>query len=94
MWHCARLGLVSLALAYSQGRRNPGLTYVFMYHWGKPSLRAKPSDLADFDPAAGRSWEPATETREKWEYVGNVFEMMPYGALTGSPPYCWGQGLP
>lgn len=87
MWHCVRLGLVSLTLGYGHGRRRPGLTYVFMYHWGEPSLRAKPCDLADYDPAAGASWDPATETREKWAYVGNVFEILPYPALTGHPQY-------
>lgn len=83
LWHCARLGLVSLTLGYGQGRRNPGHTHVWVYHWGDPSLRARPCDLADFDPAAGRAFDPANDSREKWDYVGNLFEILPYAALTG-----------
>lgn len=59
---------------------------VSLYHWGKESLLARPVDLRDFDSNGGSAFDPLSDNRrlgEKWEYVGNMFEMMPYTALTG-----------
>lgn len=86
MWHCSRLGIVWLFLGHKKGRRNPGHTMVSLYHWGKPSLLARPVDLRDFDANGGKAFDPLDDNRrlrEKWEYIGNMFEMLPYTGLTG-----------
>lgn len=94
MWHCERLGIVWLFLGHHKnGRHGTGHTHISLYHWGKPSLQARPHDLRDNDPNA-TFFDPLRKRGgETWVYVGNMFEMMPYGALTGSPPYRWGRGL-
>lgn len=85
MWHCARLGLVWLFLGHHRGKRNPGYTMVSLYHWGEPSLRARPIDLHDNDPNAGKAFNPPGDRDgENWAYVGNMFEMLPYTALTAN----------
>lgn len=90
MWHCQRLGIVSLTLAHKQGKRHPGHTHVFLYHWGKPSLRARTPDLQDYHPNAGAAFNPVRAALgEQWDYVGNLFDLLPYTTLTNAPPFSW-----
>lgn len=89
MWHCARIGLVWLFLGYHKnGRKIQSYTHVALYHWGDPCLRVRPHDMRDNDPNC-TTFDPFNPPGrgEKWDYVGNMFEMMPYTALTGHPPY-------
>lgn len=85
MWHCPRLGIVWLFLGYHKnGRKRSSYTHISFYHWGEPSLRIRDHDLRDNDPNASL-FDPFNPPGygEKWDYVGNMFELMPYAALTG-----------
>jgi hypothetical protein len=84
MWHCERLGIVWVFLGHKKnGRRYQAHTHISLYHWGRPSLQARGCDLRDNDPNAS-TFDPLNAPRgETWVYVGNVFEMLPYTALTG-----------
>lgn len=83
MWLCRRLGIVKVFNAHKRGTRR-GTVYndFHLYHWGRPSLYQRPCKWRDNDPNA-YSHDPAIEDKggEKWEYVGNIFEMLPFSAL-------------
>lgn len=85
MWLCRRLGIVKVFNGHKKGTRRGDVHNNFhLYHWEKPSLYSHPCDWRDNDPNAF-SADPALAQRadERWEYLGNIFEMLPYAALTG-----------
>ncbi len=87
MWLCRRLGTVKVFNGHKRGSRH-GTTHnnFHLYHWGKPSLYSRPCDWRDNDPNAPVS-DPALgrlgNGGEQWEYIGNIFELLPYAALAG-----------
>jgi hypothetical protein len=90
LWHVKdkdnRLEYVMLVMGHKKrGRhRHDGHTYVFMYHWGKASLLAKPCDLRDNDGnamAAEASLISYKARGDKVRYLGNLFEMLPLSEL-------------
>lgn len=87
MWLCRRLGIIKVFNGHKRGSRHGTVHNNFhLYHWGKPSMYAHPCDWRDNDPNAAVS-DPAMGRAlgtEEWEYLGNIFEMLPYTALTGS----------
>lgn len=87
MWLCRRLGIVKVMNAHKRGTRRGAVHLGFhLYHWGKPSLFSHPCDWRDNDPNAS-SADPALRAYgEQWEYLGNIFEMLPYAALAGGAP--------
>ena len=85
MWLCRRLGIVKIMNAHKKGtRRGDRLNDFHLYHWGKKSLRSHPCDWRDNDPNA-YSHDPARDNKggETWEYIGNIFAMLPYATLAG-----------
>lgn len=85
MWLCRRLGIVKVFTGHKNGsKRRPGLTSFHLYHWGKKSLWARPCDWRDSDPNSYDS-DPASNSAygESWEYLGNIFDLLTYEALTG-----------
>lgn len=84
MWLCRRLGTVRVINGHKRGQsRRKGLSSSHLYHWKRPSLLARPCDWRDGDPNAGRAFDPAKEG-EAWEYVGNIFDALPYANFVGS----------
>ena len=65
-------------------RRFPRPTSFHLYHWAKPDLVAHPCDWRDNDANASSYDPPTHPSGEKWEYLGNIFDWLPYSALTGS----------
>lgn len=87
MWLCRRLGIVKVFTGHKNGqKRFPRPTSFHLYHWKKRSLVAHPCDWRDHDPNAW-SRDPAIDPDhgEQWEYLGNIFEMMPYNLLAREP---------
>jgi hypothetical protein len=88
MWLCRRLGIVRVFNGHKRGsRRGPVNNSFHLYHWSKPSLYSHPCDWRDndansgiHDPALGRPGNGG----EHWEYIGNIFDVLPYAALAGS----------
>lgn len=79
---------VMLVLGHKKNGRRiaDGHTFVFMYHWDEPSLRARPADVRDHDgnaSCAERWLEWARSRGERVQYVGNIFEYLPVEMLTG-----------
>lgn len=70
------------------GRRiSDGHTFVWLYHWDQPSLRAKPADLRDFDGNAtsAEAWLLDARSRgESVKYAGNIFEYAPLRLIEGA----------
>lgn len=84
MWLCRRLGMVTLALGHKRGtRRGLKPTTVTLYHWKQPTLRTRPADWRDEDPNS-HVLDCEDSRHEKWEYIGNLFEMLPYAVLSRS----------
>lgn len=87
MWLCRRLGIVRVFNAYKRGSRH-GTVYnnFHLYHWGKPAMWLRPADWRDNDPNASVS-DPAIgrpgNGGEQWEYIGNLFQILPFAALAG-----------
>ena len=82
MYLCRRLGAVRVVSGHKRGQSSrKGLGSFHLYHWHKPSLIARPCDWRDCDPNAGRAFAPGNDG-EAWEYLGNIFDMLPYEALT------------
>ena len=88
MWLCRRLGIVTIfnGPRRRRGRRYCHLNSFHLYHWHRPCLEAKPDDFRDggqntsgIDPIN----HPSGET---WEYVGNIFEMLPYSSFVQTLP--------
>jgi hypothetical protein len=84
-----QLQYVMLVLGHKKnGRRSSdGHTFVFMYHWGEPSLRTKPADVRDFDGNANFAegylhW--ARERGESVRYAGNIFDRVPLSSLVAT----------
>lgn len=83
MWLCRRLGIVRVFNGHKRGSRRGLVNNSFhLYHWGKPSMWSSPCEWRDNDPNAGMH-DPAIKNRsdERWEYLGNIFEMLPYASL-------------
>lgn len=90
LWHMVdgdgRLEYVMLVLGHKKTsrRRADGHTYVFMYHWGGPSLTATPCCLRDNDGnalAAEASLLSHIERGGRLRHLGNIFEMLPLSEL-------------
>ena len=87
MWLCRRLGIVKIFNAHKRGQhRRRRINAFHLYHFGKPSMIGRPCDWRDNDYNAVTT-DPAvcSEQGEKWEYIGNIFELLPYAALAGKP---------
>lgn len=84
MWLCRRLGIVRVANAHKRGSRHGTIyNHFHLYHWGKPAMWSRPCDWRDDDPNAGLH-DPTLERHpEVWEYVGNMFDLLPYSAIAG-----------
>lgn len=86
MWLCRRLGIVIVFNGHKRGRGGPKRARpnsFHLYHWGKPDMVSRPSDWRD-DDANAHSLDPTGARHpegEKWEYVGNMFEMLPYSSF-------------
>ncbi len=89
MWLNRRLGIVKVFNATKRGTRRGTIYNNFhLYHWGKPSLTTgRPCNWRDDDPNSC-SFDPAIDrwNGEKWEYVGNIFDMLPFAALSQKAP--------
>lgn len=89
MWLNRRLGIVKVFNATKRGTRRGKIYNSFhLYHWGKPSLTTgRPYEWRDNDPNACSS-DPAIGDcfGEKWEYIGNIFDMLPFAALSARAP--------
>lgn len=89
MWLSRRLGIVRVFNGHKRGSRH-GTVYnnFHLYHWGKPSLYLRLCDWRDNDPNAHVS-DPALgrpgNGGEAWEYIGNIFDLLPYDVLAGKP---------
>jgi hypothetical protein len=85
MWLCRRLGIVKVFNGHKRGEHPRHRVNDFhLYHWGKPNLRSSPCDWRDDDPNASNIDPAVRSAGEEWEYLGNIFEMLPYAALAGS----------
>lgn len=86
MWLCRRLGIVRVFNAHKRGSRQGSFCNNFhLYHWGQRAMWSRPCDWRDNDPNSSVS-DPATGRAsgiEEWEYLGNMFDMLPYEELTG-----------
>lgn len=90
LWHVVydrRLHMVMLVLGHKKnGRRRMGHTYVHLYHWGRPSLLARPCDLRDDDGNAMSAEHTLNAYMSRSDtsvnYLGNVFKMLPFDELT------------
>jgi hypothetical protein len=89
MWLCRRLGIVKVFNAHKRGSRHGSFCNNFhLYHWGKRAMWSRPADWRDNDPNASLD-DPATgralgHSAEQWEYLGNIFDLLPYAALAGN----------
>lgn len=94
MWLCRGLGVVACFTAHKRGQsKRHRLTTFSLYHWRAPCLMAKPANWRDFDmnssgwdvhePMPGKGIPGGGET---WEYVGNLFELLPYEMLAREKP--------
>lgn len=81
MWLCRRLGHVWVFNAHKRGqaRRNRMNTF-HLYAWGRPCLVGRPAAWRDNDNNAC-GWDPRADHGERWEYVGNMFDLLPFAAL-------------
>lgn len=80
---------VMLVMGHKKNGRalKDGHTFVWLYHWDAPSLRAKPADLRDFDGNANcaEKWLEAARARgESVKYAGNIFEYAPLRLIEGA----------
>ena len=88
MWLCRRLRTIKVMTAHKRGmRRGARLTSFHLYHFGDPALYARKCDFTENDPSAYVSDPACDDKSEIWEYVGNVFQLLPYNNLiNGSQP--------
>lgn len=90
MWLCRRLGSVKIFNAHKRGsRKGVRQNSFYLYHFGGPSLYSHPCDWRDDDPNAYSSDPAVDHDREHWEYIGNVFDLLPYQALAGEAYKRW-----
>ena len=84
MWLCRRLGIVSVNTGHLKGRGKHANrpTSFHLYHWKARALTARPACWRDADPQSGLNL-PYCDVSETWEYVGNLFEILPYSAIAG-----------
>jgi len=85
IWICRRLGNVRVINAHHRGgRRGRRFNDFHLYHFGKPSLYSHPCDWRNDDPNS-YTHDPAQDggRGEKWEYIGNIFDLLPYESLAG-----------
>lgn len=90
MWLCRRLGIVVIYNGHKRGRgcrsgRSP-LNSFHLYHWHQPSLTAKPDDFRDGGTNTSGIDVARHPSGETWEFIGNIFEMLPYASLAGAQP--------
>jgi len=75
------LEYVMLVLGHKRhGRRKDGHTFVWLYHWGQPSLICKPATLRDCDCNALQAEAYLDWARRRgWEvrYLGSSFQLLP-----------------
>jgi hypothetical protein len=85
MWLCRRLGIIRVFNGHKRGSRKGTFSNNFhLYHWGKPSLRITPCDWRDDDPQSNLSDPSFHEHGERWEYLGNIFDMLPYSSFANA----------
>ena len=86
MWLCRKLGIVRVFNSHKRGsRRGPVNNSFHLFHWGKPAMWSRPAEWRDNDANACLS-DPALgygAGDEKWEYIGNIFDLLTYSALSG-----------
>lgn len=84
MWLCRRLGIVRVFNNHKRGtRRGLQCNAFHLYHFSKPAMWSSPADWRDNDPNS-HCEDPALGRcmgGETWEYVGNMFELLPYETL-------------
>lgn len=80
---------VMLVLGHKRnGRRaSDGHSFVFLYNWDEPSLRATPATLRDFDLNSNQAeawlhW--ARHRGQSVRYAGSIFDRVPLSSLTPS----------
>lgn len=84
MWLCRRLGIVRVMNGHKRVQaRRTRMNCFHLYHWGDGCLHSNPASWRDNDSNAMGN-DPATGCSERWEYVGNIFDLLPYAALAGS----------
>ena len=86
MWLCRRIGMVIVALGVrrKRGVKHTGQHFMSMYNWQQRRLEYYRSD---FDPNdCGSTADSFRRGDERWEYLGNMFEMLPYSDLASLPP--------
>lgn len=86
MWLCKRLGFVRVFNGHKRGQRRGQWPNDFsLYHFGKRALIAHPYDWRDNDNNAS-SFDPDNDCGEKWKYLGNIFDMLPYESFLKANP--------
>lgn len=82
MWLCRRMGIVRVFNAHKRGSRK-GVSHnsFHLYHWQRPSLMARGCDWRDDDPNACVTDPLLSRDGERWEYLGNIFDLLPYAML-------------
>lgn len=90
LWHLTdrddRLSYTMLVLGHKKTsrRRADGHSYLYLYHWGLPSLTASPCNLRDNDAnslQAEASLLSHIARGGKVRHLGNIFEMLPLPEL-------------
>lgn len=83
MWIYRRLGIIRVMNGHKRGSRRGTVCNSFhLYHWGEATLYAHPCDWRDNDMSAGIH-DPALTEEANWEYLGNIFDLLPYESLAG-----------
>lgn len=85
MWLCRRLGIVRVMNGHKRGQAKRGRLNCFhLYHWGAAAMWGNPASWRDNDSNA-MGGDPALGCSERWEYIGNMFDLLPYAVLAGKP---------
>lgn len=85
MWLCRRLGIVMIALGVrrKRGIKHTGQHWTTLYHWEKPTLDYCRTDW-DENFGGGSTADSFRKDNERWEYLGNIFDKLPYKHLAGT----------
>jgi hypothetical protein len=86
MWLHRHMGIVKVMLGHKKGtKRGMWPTAFHLYHSGKPSMYAHPCDFRENDPNAS-TFDPKDRHGHEWEYIGNIFDALPFSVLAGLNP--------
>lgn len=78
MWLDRQHGIIKVVNAHKRGQsRRHGVNSFHLYHWGKPCMLARPADWRDNDGNAFGFKEDGLQ------YIGNIFDMLPFATLAG-----------